>query len=152
MCDLYPQPFRLLLPDGKDKYRTFAGTLLSIGSLLVIISYAVYHLIGLMSNGEYLVQLQDYENFYATSDAFGADDGFMVAAAVTNFDGSNVDITDPEIGEIKFYLKHWNIDVEKHTIDFKEIESKVCTEADLNDHEGTNSDVSSFYPIEKSSI
>ena len=76
----------------------------------------------------------------------------MVAAAVTNFDGSNVDLTDPEIGEIKFYLKYWDVDVEGYTVDFKEIESKVCTEADLNDNSGSNSDVSAFYPVEKSSV
>ena len=32
----------------------------------------------------------------------------MVAAAVTNFDGSNEDITDPEIGQIKYYLKQYD--------------------------------------------
>ena len=105
-----------------------------------------------MNNGEYLVQLQDYENFYTTKDAFGAQDGFMIAAAVTNFDGSNVDITDPEIGEIKFYLKQWDVDVEGYTVSFKEIESKVCTDSDLNDHKGSNSDVSAFNPVELNSV
>ncbi len=73
----------------------------------------------------------------------------MVAAAVTNFDGSNVDITDPEIGEIKFYLKQWNVDVDGYSLNFLEIESKVCTDADLNDENGSNSDDSAFYPVEK---
>ena len=29
----------------------------------------------------------------------------MVAAAITAYDGSPADITDPEIGEVKFYMK-----------------------------------------------
>ncbi len=55
VCDLFPQPFRLLLPDGEDKYRTFAGTLLSIASVVIVLSYTVFHFIGLMNNSEYLV-------------------------------------------------------------------------------------------------
>ena len=76
----------------------------------------------------------------------------MVAAAVTNFDGSNVDITDPEIGEIKFYLKQYDIDEVDYTINFTEIASRICTELDFNDYDGTNSDVSAFYPVEKNSV
>ena len=75
----------------------------------------------------------------------------MVAAVVTNFDGSNEDITDPEIGEIKFYLKQWDINVEGYTVNFLEIETKLCSITDLNDEVGTYSGVSAFYPVEKSS-
>ena len=107
-----------------------------------------------MGNGQYQVQLQTLDNFYDTTDSFSVEDGFMVAAAVTDFaaGGGNVDITDPEIGEIKFYLKNWDVTWTSSIINFKEIETKVCTEADLNDHEGTYSDVSAFYPVKQSSV
>ena len=33
-----------------------------------------------------------------------------MAAAITSFDGKSESIEDPEIGEIKFYLKQWGVD------------------------------------------
>ena len=38
--DLYKQPFRLLLPDEVDMYRTFVGALLTIFSVLFVLIYA----------------------------------------------------------------------------------------------------------------
>ena len=63
---------------------------------------------------------------------------------MTSFDGSSVDITDPEIGEIKFYLKHWNVDDPSYTLAFTELENRICTKEDFNDVDGSNSDVSKF--------
>ncbi len=56
------------------------------------------------------MQLQTLDNFYLSTDSFSVEDGFMVAAAVTDFNDGGLDITDPEIGELKFYLKDWNVD------------------------------------------
>ena len=74
-----------------------------------------------------------------------------MAAAVTSFDGSSEDITDPEIGEIKFYLKRWDVDGEIKGVFFKELETRVCESSDFNDVEGTSSDVSPFYPLKPQS-
>ena len=38
--DLYKQPFRLLLPDEKDEYRTFAGAILTICTFIIVLVYA----------------------------------------------------------------------------------------------------------------
>ena len=53
--DLYKQPFRLLLPDGKNEYRTCTGALMSISTLLVVLLYATYKITILVSNESYLV-------------------------------------------------------------------------------------------------
>ena len=53
--DLYKQPFRLLLPDGKNEYRTCTGALMSISTLLVVLLYASYKITILISNESYLV-------------------------------------------------------------------------------------------------
>ena len=74
-----------------------------------------------------------------------------MAAAVTSFDGSSEDITDPEIGEIKFYLKHWDVDDVIKGVHFKELESRICQASDFNDIEGTYNDVSPFYPLKPQS-
>ena len=54
--------------------------------------------------------MQIHENQYENNATFGYSDGFMVAAAVTAFDGSSVNIQDPEVGEVKFYLKSWDVE------------------------------------------
>ena len=42
--DLYKQPFRLLLPDEKDEYRTFAGSLLTVMTVIIVLVYGGYKL------------------------------------------------------------------------------------------------------------
>ena len=52
--------------------------------------------------------VNDRENFYPFDSEFGAKDGFMVAAAITAFDGSSEDITDLSYGRLKFVMKSWD--------------------------------------------
>lgn len=110
-----------MLPDGHDTYRTFIGALLSLCTIVIILTTGVYKLTTLVSNDEYQVQLRTIENEFATNATFGSANGFAVAAAVTSFDGSSEDITDPEIGEIKFYLKSWDVDALLKGIFFTEL-------------------------------
>ena len=50
----------------------------------------------------------------------------MIAAGLGDHEGSPFDITDPEVGELKFYKMHWDADysLEMH---FDEIETRPCT-------------------------
>ena len=89
--------------------------------------------------------MQTHENMYATNTTFGYSDGFMVAAAVTAFDGSSVDIQDPEVGEVKFYLKNWDVDEVNYSLKFTQLKSRICNRDDLN--YGNSSDESPFFPI-----
>ena len=50
------------------------------------------------------------EGFYSQDDAFSRGQGFMIAAAVTSYDGSEESIEDEEIGTLKFYIKAWNVE------------------------------------------
>ena len=104
--DLFRQPFNFLLPDEKANYRTFLGSLLSLLTIFLLIGFAAYKLTAISVNSDYKIQLHDQKFFYDASDEFTFQDhGFMVAAAITAYDGSPADITDPEIGEVKFYMK-----------------------------------------------
>ena len=60
----------------------------------------------------------------------------MVAAAVTNFDGSNEDITDPEIGQIKYYLKQYDTNDVSYSVNFVELKTRLCEPRDLNFGDG----------------
>ena len=53
--DLYAQPFRLLLPDKKDTYRTFTGALMSILSLVLVSVYAGFKINTLVRFSDYKI-------------------------------------------------------------------------------------------------
>jgi len=55
----------------------------------------------------------------------------MLAAALTEYDGSATDITDLTYGEIKFYIKSWSRGSKNIGGYFKEIEAKTCSQEDL---------------------
>ena len=147
--DVYRQPFRLLLPDGHDTYRTLIGSLLSLLTFVTLLMYGSYKVTRLVQSEDYKVSMHVLEDHFASNETFGSTDGFVVAAAMTRFDGSNEDITDPEIGEIRFYLKHWDVDDPSYNLNFTELETKVCQSTDFNYNNGSSSanEKALFYPV-----
>ena len=76
----------------------------------------------MFSQAEYRVQAHDQENYYSFKDQLDIDAGFMLAAAVTAYDGNSEDITDPSIGRLKFVKKTWDgSDAENGNLRFTEI-------------------------------
>ena len=148
--DIYRQPFRLLLPDGHDSYRTLIGALLSILTFLTLLTYGSYKITRLVNFEDYQVGMYTLEDHYAPNATFGSADGFVVAAAITAYDGSTEDITDPEIGEIKFYLKQWDVDDPSFIVNFEELEHKICKPEDFN-YQSSEKSASKFYPVRKQS-
>ena len=73
---MYRQPFRLLLPDGHDTYRTFIGSILSVITIVTIAMYGTYKFTELMGEEDYRVQVRILENEFATNATFGSADGF----------------------------------------------------------------------------
>ncbi len=69
----------------------------------------------------------------------------MVAAGVVrigfNDDG---DITDPEIGELKFYYKFWTPGGE---IFFRELKTNLCVAKDFYKINGVINEESDFFPV-----
>ena len=123
--DLYKQPFRLLLPDRKNEYRTFAGGLLSITTIIVMLLYTIYKFNVLISNYDYKVQLRRMESYYSEKDVFSYNDGFRLAAAITTDNDDyekSIDIP-PEYASIKFIRKSFDWD---DGLLFKELEMRPC--------------------------
>ena len=58
---MYRQPFRLLLPDGHDTYRTFLGSLMSVITLVTMLAYGSYKVSMLTQMEDYGVQLRTLE-------------------------------------------------------------------------------------------
>ena len=42
MFDIYRRPFLLYLPDNETQYRSFAGSMLSVFTILLVLSYACW--------------------------------------------------------------------------------------------------------------
>ena len=104
--DLYKQPFRLLLPDEKDEYRTFCGSLLTIFTLSVTLVYAVLKLQILFNYKDYKVQERNLDEYYKETDRFS--NNFMVAAGIpTGLDGQKHEKVPENIAALKFYRKTW---------------------------------------------
>ena len=69
--------------------------------------------------------MHDQKFFYPESEVLTyAENGFLVAAAVTSYDGNPEDITDLEIGSLKFYRKQLGGGVK---FGFEELESVACS-------------------------
>ena len=121
--DLYKQPFRLLLPDRKNEYRTFTGAALTILTIIVLLAYGGVKLSALIARDDYRVQNRELMDFYEDIDPLSSDDGFVIAAAITGFEGPLVDIP-PEYGSLRFYRKEWSQDV---WLNITEIETLPCS-------------------------
>ena len=74
--------------------------------------------------------MRTLENEFDASHSFGAEHGFVVAAAITAFDGKAFNITDPTIGELKFYYKTWDLEADTGLL-FNEIETRPCVPSDF---------------------
>ena len=68
----------------------------------------------------------------------------MFAAGVTNYDGEDFQIEDPQIATLKMYMKVWNASDPDVSFGFHEIPSRFCTKGELN-IDGKN-ETSDFYP------
>jgi len=84
--------------------------------------------------------MHNHENEFAANVTFGFENSFTVAAAITFYDGSNVDVMDPEVGELKFYLKNWDSTAENSSTKFDELKTRICTREDLNYGKGDSAE------------
>ena len=158
MSDMYRQDFRFVLPDRQFQYRSLVGSCLSIFTVITIISYCSFKLHSLVTFGDFEVQTRDQESYFDQVDEFGAtNDHFMIAAAVSSFDGMADDITDPKIGKVKFYLKSWGGGFNSMSDGlFKEIPSHLCPSSvfnnDASDEDDKETKAGNFYPTNDASL
>ena len=135
--DFYKQEFHWILPDNNDMYRSLVGSTMSILTQLIILTFAVYKLAEMSDNAEYQVLTSRKDYFYELTDDVNYEDAnFVIAAAVTDYDGNQKDITDPSIGEIKFYKKRWGGALRGG---FFELPQTTCDPSSFN-HDGNNAE------------
>ena len=116
------------MPDHRETYRTFIGSLLSIFTMVLLLCYGGYKIADLVSYKGYRLIVANEENFYAVDEVFGFEQGFNIAAGVTSLDGKNDWIEDETIATVKIYLKSWDVyDQDKPPIEFRPMKTKPCT-------------------------
>ena len=100
-----------MMPDKKEFYRSICGTILSLMVILVVLSYGSYKIKDLVEFKDYRLLETRVDNYFEDSANFTTNEGFHIAAGIvnTNVENTNKQIEDPEIGEVKMYIKHWNI-------------------------------------------
>lgn len=92
---------------------------------------------------DYTVSRQDLKYYFEDDSNFTADDGLMIAAGITAYDGNSASIEDPSIGELNFYIKSWGPRMAFPTI---KLDTHLCTAKDLNNVDGTE-EQSYFYKL-----
>ena len=102
----------------------------SLICVVVMLIYAGYKLATLIQRSEYNIIQQLYEFKFNKNDKFGEDDGFAIAGAITDFDGSPDSIEDPTIGTTEFYVKYW--DEASDGAKFKKLNHRLCTNSDFD--------------------
>ena len=120
--DMYKRPFSLLLPDGKQEYRTFIGSILSLITVLIFLPYLVWKMEVIFSQEDFKVYTKELQNFYTQDDKFGMGQNFMIAAGITAYDGSPADEEDLSVGKLRFIMKVWGTGELEGTGGFKLIE------------------------------
>ena len=112
-------------------------------TIFVILLYASYKLTILVSASDYKIMNRIEDNHFADTDAFGNEDGFSIAAAVTGFVGA-IERVPPKIGNLRFYRKSWG---GESWLKFEMIETRPCVRDDF-DYGEKRSDNPLFYRTE----
>ena len=102
---------------------------MTIFTQTIIIFFILYKMVQIKEKEVYKILTAQQDNFFSIFDEVSnTNHGFAVAAAITNYDGSSEDITDPSVGELKFYTKGWGDtgDGENYAVHFIEHESDIC--------------------------
>lgn len=130
ILDIYKEPIRLVLPDGKGLYRTSCGAILTLFTITVLVAYAVFKIEDLIDIKDYAVQETSRFEFFKNSAQFGYDDGFAFAAGLSKWDDGQGLTEDPQYGQMKIYIKSWGINAPFDEL-FYELETRACTEKDF---------------------
>ena len=77
----------MILPDGKDTYKSFLGSMFSLITIILLSMYGIFKLLSLMNYSDYNVQVSSKENYYVSEDSFGFEAGYMMAAGLIAYDG-----------------------------------------------------------------
>lgn len=104
-------------------YRTLAGALLTIFSVVLVLVYAGYKVGILVSLSDYKIQVRTQERFFEITEKFDQSLGLMIGASIPSWGNFRTEIP-TSIGALKFYVKKWS--PAEGDIVFEEVETRPC--------------------------
>ena len=120
------------MPDGEDSFKTIPGAILSIVVFIIVFFYAGFKVQAVAERSDYNINVQKDEYFFTKNDDFTYDNGFAIAARLSEAD-INLEIKeDKTFGMIKFYEKTWNLNsdddgrVDEGRVKMQEIRTRPC--------------------------
>lgn len=124
--------------------------MLSIFTIIVVLAYASFKFIAMISHEDYKVRTMNLDGFFEDTDPFDHSHGFMIAAGIFGnqertsmydyWEETRIEIP-PEIGEFNIYVKIYDWHNGRRNIP---IETEWCTAEDFDANEESNSN-SRFY-------
>lgn len=106
--------FQFKLPDGRKKFQTSTGGIVSIVLGILLLTTAVTQFMVFWDRTDYSIRESSQKpkeesvtDGCNSSKCVNKRTGFAVAAAYTGY-GDSMDSEDTEVGEIKFVIKHWD--------------------------------------------
>ena len=86
--DYFGQPFNFVLPDNSTKLRSVPGAICWLIMMSVMLGFAAYRFEILTSLRQYRTTHEIFEFYYDENDKISREDNFVIAAAITSFDGN----------------------------------------------------------------
>ena len=123
-CDLYGEVYPLPLDsNGTVAFRSFCGVLWTLLGFLIVLAFTARKGRYFYEREDPLVQETIDRAHYSLDDTLSADNGLMVAAAISG------GVLPPQVGSIKFFEVEWNKDtnLNDYTSYRNEIKTKPCS-------------------------
>jgi len=140
--DIFGQEFEMKVHKNDTQYRSIMGAFCTVMTGIFMLSFCLTKLQTLLQRSDVDIMEANHENNIDEDDPFSYQDGFFVAAALTEFNNDPEPVERPEYGELHIEHYGWGNDNADFAVGSNQIKSHECSEAELgideNDPEGTD--------------
>ena len=106
--DAFGRPFEFILPNRTKRYKTLAGSILTVFLAILVILYTAYKLQLLLSNDQVFLTVTSEENFSYESEEVSAlsnsEHGFNIAVGLIDTTSLKLAKDYEQYGQIKVYM------------------------------------------------
>ena len=128
--DSNAEGFQFTVKGSDSEVRTICGALTQILSLVILVSYAATKYNVMMNYGDTNVMVSRRDYFYDNSVSRSDELGFNVAFGLSDFDGSEKFIEDPDYGTLKAKLRMWGLEDVYGTV-VEDLKFRRCNASDF---------------------
>ena len=148
MADAYAPSFDFWLPGGQQGHQSYGGLLMTVMLMLFLCFYGIMQSVKLYEYDETDIMISSRDSFF-TSD-FVYTNHLSYAFGITAYDSNREPIEDASYGVVKPYYKSWGIKAGIGGVDWEELPTRTCSQAELHVNDASDPD-SPFFKPHKSS-